>query len=390
MITRVKQDLFSLALGYALRAVSTRSSMPILGNVLVECANGRLRVSGTNREIAVNCYVDALVDTPGVTTVTAKALNEWVGLLPAGFIDIETSKDNSVLLKQGRGAKSSMKTLDYEDYPIIPTFEGDIPIQRTATIIEVPIADIVKMIELVAFSASEDAARPALRGIEVVINPDSIRMTGCDGYRISISSAPITVGIKSKIVVVVPATSLQEVARIGSVAKAGSMVRIGISEERNQIIFRVEGEDGKFTCAEVVSEIIAAPYPDCLSFLPKNATTVASVDTQELIRSLRLSSVFSRNDGDYIELRFDSEGKLVVGSNVTESGENESEIAAVVAGDSVQVGMNAKYLADVLSRVTTPQFRFSISANTAPIIMHCVGVDPGAFTHCIFPFVPRK
>ena len=166
------QENLSKGLSIVGRAVSSRSTLPVLGNILLEAKDNQLRLAATNLEIGINCWVGASVDVEGAITVPSRLLAEFVNSLPPGKIDMELLVSKQTLRLRSANYDVNIKGIDAQEFPVIPTVDSGEGPEETAEALEgrtvaLETAGLTKMIDQVVFAAATDESRPTLTGVEV-------------------------------------------------------------------------------------------------------------------------------------------------------------------------------------------------------------------------------
>ncbi|MEK6619636.1 MAG: DNA polymerase III subunit beta, partial [Chloroflexota bacterium] len=198
------QENLARGLQIAGRGVSTRTTLPILSNVLLRTEGGRLKLTATNLEVGINCWVPAKVEDEGAITVPAKLFTDFVNALPPGPIDLSLNvRTKTIHIKSGP-YEANMRGLDAEDFPIIPVI-AERPTTRIAQSV------LRRMINEVAFVAATDDSRPVLTGVLTTFDGEGIVMAAADPYRLSVRNGPLLDRIAEKVEVIIPAKSLFEV-----------------------------------------------------------------------------------------------------------------------------------------------------------------------------------
>lgn len=404
MRVSVNQPSLAKALSIVGRAVSSRTTMPVLSNILLEAKDNRLRVAATNREIGINCWIGASVDDEGATTLPARLLSEFVNSLPPERIDMELTVRTQTLHLSCARFEANMKGIDAFEFPLIPTMaqqleiaaEANAKINRTvadvvaATItqVQLPASALRKMIDQTTFAASTDENRPTLTGVEVTLAPDHVQMAATDGYRLSVRTLAIEGGPAEKTTVIVPAKALGELARISADADADEPVRCLVTPNRNQVMFLLVGtEKSGIQRAELVSELIDAKFPDYMQTVPKTYSTRTTVDTAALLKAVRVALLFARDNANVIRLGM-ADGVLRLNAVSAEVGDHDSNVAATMEGEAINISFNAKYLIDVLSQIDQPQVVLETTQPTRPGAWRPVGTDD--FLHVTMPMFPPK
>lgn len=396
------QENLAKGLSIVGRAVSTRSTMPVLGNILLEAKDNQLRLAATNREIGINCWIGAKVEDEGAITVPARLLTEFVNSLPPERIDMELAVRTQTLSLHCARYSANMKGIDAFDFPLIPTAGDGAAESTTAQVIdgvrlELEPAGLRKMIEQVIFAASSDESRPTLTGVEVKFKDDRLAMAATDGYRLSIRSTRLSQGLAPEpLTVIVPAKSLGELARISADADENRPVLVIVTQARNQILFQLwgKGEEGRgaFHRVELVSELIDAKFPPYEGIIPKTHTTRTIVDTASLLKAVRVAYLFARDNANIVRVNVlpNNGGQVRLTATSNEMGDSVNEIDALVEGDELDIAFDARFLIDVLGQIDQPQVVLETTQPTRPGAIRPVGMGEEEFLHVIMPMHPPR
>jgi DNA polymerase-3 subunit beta len=385
----ILQENLAKGLSIVGRAVSSRSTLPVLGNILLSTDEGRLKLAATNLEVGVSCWLGAQVEDDGAITLPARLLTEWVSSVPVEKINLEmVVRTMSVNLKCAR-FESNIKGIDASEFPLIPTADGE----RS---LGLPPATLRKIIDQVAFAAADakDTSRPSLTGVLARFEGDRLTLAATDGYRLSVRRTILPAAAPTDHSVIIPARSLQDVSRISSECDPDQPIELAVAAARNQILFRMkgkgEGEKGAFHQVDLVSQLIDAKFPDFNAIIPKGYTTRTVIDTAALQRSLKVASLFARDASDRVMFQIvpgtdTVPGQIVLRATSAEAGDNVGEVDALVEGNGLEIAFNARYLIEVLSVIDTPQVVLETSRSDRPGVFRPVGTGPEEFTHVIMP-----
>ncbi len=397
------QENLAKGLSIVGRAVSSRSTLPVLGNILIEAKNNQLRLAATNLEIAINCWIGAKVEEEGAITVPARLLGEFVNSLPPEPIDLELSVRTQTLNLHCARYTATMKGIDASEFPIIVTTgaDNDEAPALEGTVMELNAAGLRNMIDQVAFAASTDESRPTLTGVEVSFKKDRLSMAATDGFRLSVRSTHLgeSNGPGEDMTVIAPARSLGELARISADADDDRPVQVIITPTRNQILFQIWGkrDDGRgnFHSVELVSQLIDARFPDYNAIIPKNYNTRTVVDKAEFLKAVRVAYLFARDNNNIIRLSVtpgegDGPGQLQLMATSAEMGDAVNIIDALVEGEGMEIAFNAKYLIDVLSQIDQTQVVLETTQGTRPGAIRPLGMGEDEFLHVIMPMQPPR
>lgn len=378
-LTCKQQDL-NRGLSAVSHAVSGRSTLPILSNILLASDHGRLKLSATNLEIGINCWVDAEISEEGTTTVPARLIADFVNSLPPGLIEMTVPEQTHTMNVKGLRSSANIKGMDAAEFPQIPSNEGgEPPVLLDAVLLK-------EMIEGVAFAAADDDSRPVLTGVLVQVQRDGSRdretvtFAAADAFRLAVRTAELSEAEPPHGDILIPARTLTELARI---LPGEGPVEMIVTPNRSQVLFHTPHLD-------LVSRLIEGTFPNFRSIIPKESTTIATVETREFAAAVKSAALFARDSSNIVRVRIGGSdeqslgaGSLTIEANSEELGDNVSTINATVDGPELQVIFNVKYLANVLATVGTPEVRLEASSATKPGVLRPVG--PADCTYVIMP-----
>ena len=285
----VMQENLARGLSVVSRAVSTRSTLPVLANVLLRTEDAGLKLTATNLEIGITYWVPGKIESDGATTVPAKLLTDLVNSLQGGDrVDLELGPGETLHLRCGR-FESHLKGIDADEFPAIQT-TGERPTTRIAQNI------LRRALEQTAFAAATDEARPILTGVLCRFEGDSLTLAAADNYRIAVKTIPVLDAV-AETSVVVPARALNELMRV--LADTDDPVEVVLAQARNQILFHLDGVD-------LVSRLIDGQFPNYQTVMPKTHTTRAILDREELLRAVRPAALIAHESANIVKLQIGS------------------------------------------------------------------------------------
>jgi len=415
------QENLTRGLAIVSRAVATRSTLPVLSNILLATEMGRLRLAATNLEMGISCWVRAKVEEDGAITVPARVLIDLVNGLPSERIDMELIARTSTLHLQCARYEANIKGIDAQEFPLIPTFQPQEEGSSSSGVIQNVLGReagvLSQMIEQVAFAAAVDESRPILTGVLMHFSredsEDYLTMAAADGFRLSVRRETLQAGSPDEGAaaevppeaesvgppaiqdVIVPARALTELARIArsSEARGGSAdtnreepIAFRITSERNQILFHQGSVD-------LVSQLIEGHFPDYTKIIPTDYTLRTIVNTEAFLKAVRMANIFARDAANIVRLSIvpGSEltpGHMAVTATSAELGDHVGEIDAMVeirgeGEGSMMIAFNANYLIDILSRIDTERVVLDTITPSSPAVIRPVGGPD--LTHVIMP-----
>jgi DNA polymerase-3 subunit beta len=358
------QENLAKGLSIVSRAVAARSTLPVLGNILLAAENGRLRLSATNLELGITCWIGAKIEDEGAITLPAKTLVDLVNTLPQDTVHLSLSaRTQTVNLSCGR-IKASIKGIDAQEFPAIPPADIDAAIQLN-------VEDLRDMIAAVIFAAATDEARPILTGVLARLEGNTVTLAASDGFRVAERTAHLSSPVEETITAIIPARALAE---LGRVIHAQEPVYMQLPPGRGQVIFH-------HGSVELVSQLIEGAFPAYQNIIPKGYKTRAVISTEEFRKACKSSDIIAREAAHTTRLKIKPgedtliPGHVVISATAAETGDNVAEMDATIEGDSVEIAFNVKYLVDVLSVIDTPNVALETSAATSPGVIRPVGRD---------------
>jgi len=366
------QENLAKGLSTVSRAVATRSTLPVLSNILLATDNGQLKLSATNLEIGIRCWVGAKIEEDGAITIPARLLAEFVNSLPADRIDMALNARTRTLNLRCARYEANIKGIDATEFPIIPVLTGD-------HLIRLEPESLREIIEQVTLAAATDEARPVLTGVLVELEDNHLSLAASDGFRLSVRKAELPAAVGEPQQVIIPARALQELARVS--AEAEQPVEMIISTQRNQVFFHLDNVD-------LVSQLVEGNFPDYHRIIPQGYATRTVMDTSDCRDAMRLAFLFARDSANIIRLHIfpgeeGASGRVQIAATSAEMGDNVGELDASIEGNEVEMAFNARYLLDVLGVIHSAQVILETSTPSSPGLIRPVGDDD--FIHVIMP-----
>lgn len=371
MKASVTQQQLAHGLSVVSRAVSPRSTLPVLANILVATDEGRLRLSATNLELGISCWIPASIEEEGSITVPARTFNDLVNNLPSDRVQLTLNSRTQSLNVRSGSSNSDIKGIDANEFP-------PMPVPDFSDGVEFKVSDFKEMIQQVAFAASSDEARPVLQGVMVTLQDSEVTMAATDGFRISVRKAALAAPLGKPINILVPARALAELARIASDPEA--CVTMHIPSGRGQVIFHLKD-------AELVSQLVEGNFPDYRAIVPRSTRTHTVLNTSSLLNACKQAEIIAREGNNVIRMNIqgqeDAPGVVEITAQTEETGTNEVKVDANVDGPALLIAFNVKFLREVLDVIKTPSVALETNANTTPALIKPIGDEN--FIHVIMP-----
>ncbi|RJP51352.1 MAG: DNA polymerase III subunit beta [Anaerolineaceae bacterium] len=371
MKVTVLQENIARGLSIVSRAVSPRSTLPVLANVLIATDEGRLRLSATNLEMGITCWIPARIDTDGSTTVPSRTFSDLINALPGEQVQLILNAQTQNLHVQSGASNNDIKCIDAQEFPPLP-----VPDMEGA--IQLNVADFKEMIHQVAFAASTDEARPVLMGVLMLVEKDKVTMAAADGFRLSVRKAVLSSPAAHPFNAIIPARALSELARVAGDGE--EMIYMVAPKGRCQVVFRVKD-------VELVTQLIDGAFPDYQQIIPRGYKSRTLVSTASLLKACKQAEIFAREGSNVARLDIKSanggSGEVEISATSEETGKNETIVEATVDGSGVLIAFNVKFLREALEVIKSPNVALETSAANAPGVVRPVGDDD--FLHVIMP-----
>jgi len=372
MKVTVLQENLAQGINIVSRAVSPRSTLPVLANVLAATDDGRLRLSATNLELGITCWIGAKIEREGSTTIPARTFSDLVSTLPKDRVEMDlTEKTQSLHVKCGT-SNTDIKCIDAQEFPPMPALDASDGIQMN-------VADLKEMIQQVVFSASTDEARPVLTGVLVEVDGNKITLASADGFRLSIRSAELSSAVSASVSVIIPARALSELARVAT--DNNQMVTMLLPPGRGQVVFRMKD-------VELVSQLIDGNFPDFRQVIPRNYETRSVMSTDALLKACKQAEIFARESSNIARVNITpgsdlQPGTVEIFAQSEETGQNETVVDATIEGPSLLIAFNVRFMRDVLEVIKTPNVALETSTSASPGVIRPLG--EADFLHVIMP-----
>lgn len=363
------QENLSKGLGIVGRAVATRTTLPITNNVLIATEESRLRLTATNLEIAISCWIGAMVEEEGAITVPARVLSEFVNSLPSERIDLRLVRQ-SLELKCLR-FEARISGLDAQDFPPIPKVGDGKTYQIEPDALRAAINQVV-------FATASEDTRPVLTGVSAEFEDETLTLAAADGFRLAVHRAPLSGTADERAEIIIPSRSLIELNRL--LADHKEMVDISINPTKSQVLFRLKD-------IEIVSQLLQGAFPNYRQLIPQSSSTRSTVSTPEFLRATKTASIFARDGNGIVRLQMTpaeaGQGSMNISARSEQVGDNVGEIDAQVEGEAAKIAFNGKYLIDVLSVIHEGQVTLETTTPSSPGVIRPVGSE--TYVHIIMP-----
>lgn len=359
-----RQKDFLLALSIAQKAAGSTGILPVLENVLISAEGQSVEVSATNLEISIATSFSSRIQNEGKVTIPVKTLLSWVNLISDDELEVSKGDGEGIVLKT-KSAKTSIKGVSADEFPILPVVEKE-------SIVCVSQEELKRAIEEVVFAAASSGTRPVLSGVLFVAQGEELLLVGTDSYRLSEKRITPKASTKESVRCIIPAKTLMEIERIISSDEEGD---IEIIFSKNQVLFLLNG-------VRIISRLIEGQFPNYEQILPKSHKNNVQLQRQELIQTVKRVGIFARENNNNVHLVF-KEKELLVTTDPTEIGTEESRISIENSYGENSVALNAQFLLDALLVFSDKEVTLGIGEKLSPVSI--TAESEKDFLHIIMP-----
>lgn len=376
------QENLKKGLSIVNRAVASRSTLPVLLNVSLSTDGGRLKLVATNLDIAVTCYVGAVIEKEGGFTIPSKLLSDLVNNLPNKKIELNIDNETATASVNCDRTKASIKGIDIQDYPIVPSPEND----ATESLFSLSASSLKTVISSVAGAAATDDTRPVLQGILMKIRGMQVDCVATDGYRLAIKTILLDKTSAEDRDLVIPATALSELSRI---ANSEDTIDFMLTEKGNHLIATTGA-------IHFVTRLIEGRFPDYERIIPKETIAKVTVNVAEFIASVKRASIFAVASGNVLKLTATKEedtnkGVLEISGNISEIGSNREDLEIDMIHNKGEtesvIALNAAYVMNALSGIDEEYVDLHLSSSAVPGVFRPQRND--TFLYLIMPMSAR-
>ncbi|PEJ58688.1 DNA polymerase III subunit beta [Bacillus sp. AFS002410] len=362
----VQKDHLVKAVQDVMRAVSSRTTIPILTGIKLVVTNEGLTFTGSDSDISIESYLPTVLDDqqlvdvkrPGSIVLNARYFSDIVKKLPADFVELESDSNYVTTIRAGK-TEFSLNGFDSEEYPLLPQIEEHETISISA--------DLLKfMIRQTVFAVSTSETRPILTGVNWKIENDELTCIATDSHRLALRQAKIDGGLISsdfKASVVIPGKSLNEFSKI--LDDNSEKVEIVLTE--HQALFKTKH-------ILFFTRLLEGNYPDTSKLIPSESKTELTVMTKEFLQAIDRASLLAREGrNNVVHLETVGGSTVNVSSYSPEIGKVVDEIVCEdIKGEELKISFSAKYVMDALKAIESPEIYIQFTGAMRPFLIRTV------------------
>jgi DNA polymerase-3 subunit beta len=348
MRVQVEKSSIQKAVQSVQSVISSKSTLPILSNILVEASKNSLKFVATDLDVGISCNINANVLEEGATTIPAKKFSDIIKELPENTVLLTAKKNNNVLIECEK-CYFKVMGLPKEEFPKLPDFQNK-------EMLSIKQEDLKNMLNITEFAISHDETRYVLNGILFVIKPNSLALVATDGRRLALVEKQMNIQSGFERRMIVPTKTIRELSRT---LKDTGEVKIVFSE--NQVLFEVED-------AMIISRLIEGEFPNYEQVIPKENKDKVTIDKQSLLSAAKRASLLTNQDSQAIKIDL-LKDKMIISKNTPDVGEVKEELTAEYKGPDITIGFNPTYLIDVLRSLNRDKISLELVSPEKPGVL---------------------
>lgn len=328
--------------------VSSKATLPILSNMLVETKKDTLRLYTTDLDIGISCEIPVNIIEDGAITIPAKRFSEVVRELPTGNVVINAKKNNQIEI-EGQNCKIKLLGLPKEEFPKFPEF-------KDKEMVSVNQVDLKEMFRLTSFAVSHEESRYVLNGVLLEVQKDIIRLVATDGRRLAKIEKTLVQPVVKDISVILPIKAVNEINR--NLKDTGV---VSFTVGTNQVLFDING-------VMIATRIIEGDFPNYVQVIPKITAPKISLNTQEFLAAIRRANLLATPDFQAIKIEIFHD-KLIVSKTTPDVGESREELKITYTGTEMIIGFNPQYMIEVLKNTNDQVIEVEFLGSDKPCVI---------------------
>lgn len=354
------------------RAISTKTTMPILTGVKLELSRSGLTLTGSNADISIESFLSAedekaqmLIESTGSIVLQARFFGEIIRRLPEDTLTLELLENNQMEITSGK-ANFVVNGLDAENYPHLPIVDSQQELELSTDLLN-------QLINETVFSVSQHESRPILTGVHFILRKQQLVAVATDSHRMSQRILPLE-NNEEQFDIVIPGKSLTELSR--TLADNEATIKIRIME--NQVLFETEA-------MKFYSRLLEGKYPDTDRLIPHDFNTEIEFPVNSFLAAIERASLLSHESrNNIVRLHIDN-NQVVLHGNSPEVGKVEEDLKyEQVTGDPLDISFNPDYMKDALRAFGDTSIRISFISPVRPFTLEPTESD-GNFLQLITP-----
>lgn len=341
----INRQYFIEQLNHCLKAISPRTTLPILSGIKIDVSDDQMVLTGSDSEISIEITIPTEVDneeileieSPGSVVLTGRFFVDIIKKLSGDFVELETNEQFSTKITAGK-SEFNLSGQDANQYPLLPEVNEADSLVMSSTVLKT-------IINQTNFAVSLSETRPVLTGVNWLFKDDHISFTATDSHRLALRKLLDKTFNTDSSNAIIPGKSLSELSKI--LSDSDEDVEINLSQ--NQVLFT-------YGNMRFISRLLEGNYPDTTRLFPENYETKVNVNNAEFYHAIDRVSLLAREGGNNVIRMSVENGNVELTSNSPEVGTvNEEVTASSIEGEDIKISFNSKYMMDALRAIQSEE-----------------------------------
>ncbi|HRE82304.1 MAG TPA: DNA polymerase III subunit beta [Opitutaceae bacterium] len=352
---KINRDHFSNGLAQVLNVVGSKTTMPILSNVLIEAEKDFISLTTTNLDLGIRCKIKADVKEGGAVTLPVKRLATIVRELPNLDVTVDASPNHQVKLASG-GSNFRIMGIGKEEFPPLPEF-GE---EKSFTVDQ---PELVSMLKSVSYAQSSDETRYILNGVYFNFRDGKLSLVATDGRRLALIAKEMEIPAESAGAIILPAKTVGELLRM---LDKGEKVKIDFSDRRCSFQIGTDKDgSGLVDSIYLYSKVVEGNYPNYQQVIPKETHQRIKLERELLLQCIHRAALVTSDKANSVRLKLSS-NMLEITAQSPDFGEAHESMAISYSGPDLQAAFNPAFLMDPLKALTKDEVFFEVKDEVSP------------------------
>ncbi|WBL15140.1 DNA polymerase III subunit beta [Sutcliffiella sp. NC1] len=362
----IQRDKLLQSVQDVLKAVSTRTTIPILTGIKLVTSEEGVTLTGSDSDISIESFIPSEEDRtinveviqPGSVVLQARFFSEIIKKLPMDTVEIEVGSHNMTVIRSGK-SEFNLNGLDAEEYPLLPQIEEENVFRISADLIK-------NIIRQTVFAVSTSETRPILTGVNWQLENSELICTATDSHRLALRKAKVESDNNLSCNVVIPGKSLSELSKI--LDDTNELIDIVVTE--NQVLFKAKN-------ILFFSRLLDGNYPDTSRLIPSESKTTITVTTKDFLQAIDRASLLAREGrNNVVKFNTFETGLLEISSNSPEVGKVVEQVQSTsVDGEELKISFSAKYMMDALKALEGTEIVVNFTGAMRPFVIKALNDD---------------
>ncbi|MCT8977618.1 DNA polymerase III subunit beta [Clostridium sp. CX1] len=342
-----EKSILQEGISTAQKAVTGKSTMPILNGILIKAKNNEITLIGSDIDLSIETKIKAEIIEEGNIVIDARLFGEIIRKLPNDVVSINTIENNSIEILCQK-SRFTLIHMNGEDFPLLPSINENM-------IFSVPQRILRNMIKSTIFATAQDETRPILTGVLFEINNNNLNLVALDGYRLAVRSENLSTD--NVISAVIPGKTLSEVSKI----LEEDDENVNITFTPNHILFNLG-------YTKIISRLLEGEFIRYNSIIPEEYNLKVIAKRGDLLHCIERASLMAK-DGNTNLIKLSMEEENMIITSNSQLGMVREELNIILQGQSLQIAFNSKYLIDVLKIMEEEEIVMEFSSSVSPCVI---------------------